>query len=70
MIMVGIECRGCKASTEFASQFEPNEGTEIEDTQQHINVFYLAHCATCLTPDWEVTKVEPIKFGLGNGPRN
>lgn len=66
MIMVDLACRGCKTPVKFASQFEPNEGTEIQDTQQHMNVHFLAHCCNCLTPDWEVTKVEQVRFG----PRN
>jgi len=57
MITVSLQCRECSTGFEIGSQFEPNEATAIEDTQQHMNTHYLARCGSCFACDWEVTKV-------------
>lgn len=67
MINVSLNCRECRSHNDdvhvsFASKFEPNPGTEIEDTQAYMDINYLATCGGCSRRDWEVTKVEPVSF--------
>jgi hypothetical protein len=62
MIDVSLRCRECDTNIKFASAFEPNKGTEIEDTQAHADVMFVFRCGSCFSRDWEVTEVSHFEF--------
>lgn len=65
MINVTIQCRECPPDSptlSYTSQFEPNEGTDIADTQYHTDTQFVARCDGCFACNWEVIKVEDISF--------
>lgn len=56
---VELFCRECDMGpVHMASGFEPNEGTEVEDMQAHMDVMFVARCQSCFACDWEVTSVK------------
>ena len=64
MSLVTLQCRDCETTTDpFASVFDPDEDTKIEDMQQHMDTQFVARCGKCFACNWEVTEVS-------NGARN
>lgn len=59
-IVATLECRDCSSAVSFASSFEPNDGTEIDDTQYHMDKQFVARCSHCFACNWEVTDVKRV----------